>query len=173
LINQVHDNPTTEEEEKDHAAEVSNPTEQQENTPEEANKEAKCHKTEKETENPYKGRYAQIYDGVPTERPATVVNSYGKTVTNPPSPVFTKESTMIYMPIIPNEEAVKDFNPSTAKFSGSYNLVWTAEQIDMLLDLSRANFIAGEDAIKTAMMEAWQRNKTKREELQLKRSDLA
>ncbi|CAH0021212.1 unnamed protein product [Clonostachys rhizophaga] len=168
----AHDSPTTEEVEKGLAAEASIPAEWQENIPEEASKGAKIEKAEIETVNPYKGKYAQIYDGVPTERPATVVNSYGKTVTNPPSPVFTKESTMIYMPIIPNEEAVKDFNPSTAKFSGSYNLVWTAEQINMLLDLSRANFAAGEDAIKTAMMEAWQRNKTRREELQLTRSDL-
>ncbi|VUC28088.1 unnamed protein product [Clonostachys rosea] len=168
LPKQADDNTSTKEN-KDH--EPSTPTENNtEIIPESVGKGESNVEKEEKPGNPYEGKYAQIYDGVPTERPATVVNSYGKTVTNPPAPIFTKEATMIYMPIIPNDGAVKDFNPSTAKFSGSYNLVWTPEQIDMLLDLSRANFAAGEDAIKTAMIEAWQRKKRKREESQFKTS---
>jgi cytosolic phospholipase A2 len=113
--------------------------------------------------NPYEGRYAQIYDGVPCERPAMVVDSYGRTVTNPPAPTFGRPSTMVYMPLLPNDAAVWDFNPSTAKFSGSYNLVWTPEQVDTLVTLSRANVAAGGEALKTALYEAWQRRKTARE----------
>ncbi|SMR42897.1 unnamed protein product [Zymoseptoria tritici ST99CH_1A5] len=75
----------------------------------------------------FKGVYGQIYDGVPFPRPATVVDSYGRTVTNPPAPVFEQECTMVYMPMLPNERAVKNFDPSTAKFS--VNLVWTPEQV--------------------------------------------
>ncbi|RMZ82198.1 hypothetical protein DV738_g1736, partial [Chaetothyriales sp. CBS 135597] len=83
----------------------------------------------------FKGLYAQIYDGtVLKERPETVTDSYGREVKNPPAPPSHQDCTMVYLPILPNEAAVKDYDPSTAKFSGSYNLVWTQEQVQMLLD---------------------------------------
>jgi phospholipase A2 len=110
-----------------------------------------------------KGLYAQIYDGTLIERPPIVVDSYGNTVTNPPAPICHFENTMVYMPLLPNERAVPGFDPSTAKFSGSYNLVWTPEQIDMLMKVSVQNFRDGEDTIKTALKDAWMRKKAKRE----------
>lgn len=122
-------------------------------------------KPSKEIGNPdrFKGLYAQIYDGTLIERPATIVDSYGKTVTTPPAPVCHQECTMVYMPLLPNDKAVPDFDPSTAKFSGSYNLVWTPEQIDMLLKVCVQNFRDGEDTIKVALRDAWLRKKAKRE----------
>jgi phospholipase A2 len=111
----------------------------------------------------FDGLYAQIYDGVPCERPATVVDSYGRTVTNPPAPVYSRECTMIYMPLLPNERVVPDFDPSTAKFSGSYNLVWTAEQVETLIKVCNANFNDGESTIREALHEAWLRKKALRE----------
>ena len=113
--------------------------------------------------NRFKGLYAEIYDGEQCGRPATVVDSYGHTVINPPAPVFKGDSTMIYMPLFPNERAVPNYDPSTAKFSGSYNLVWTPEQVDMLIKVCEANFQDGQDAIKTVMLESWQRKKARRE----------
>lgn len=111
----------------------------------------------------FKGLYAQLFDGVPCERPETVVDSYGKTVSNPPAAKFEKEVTMIYTPLLPNERAVPDFDPSTAKFSGSYNLVWTPEQVETLIKVCRANFDEGEETVKTAMREAWLKKKRARE----------
>ncbi|KAF2161846.1 hypothetical protein M409DRAFT_58911 [Zasmidium cellare ATCC 36951] len=111
----------------------------------------------------FNGLYAQIYDGVPCERPQTVVDSYGRTVRNPPAPITDRECTMIYMPLLPNERAVADFDPSTAKFSGSYNLVWTPEQVETLVKVCDANFREGEGTIKEALHEAWERKKRERE----------
>lgn len=116
-----------------------------------------------EDPNRFNGLYAQIYDGTPCERPETVVDSYGRTVTNPPAEVHPGECTMIYMPLLPNERAVSDFDPSTAKFSGSYNLVWTPEQVETLVKVCVGNFRDGEDTIKEALHEAWQRKKAARE----------
>ncbi|KAK3934051.1 acyl transferase/acyl hydrolase/lysophospholipase [Diplogelasinospora grovesii] len=49
-----------------------------------------------------------------------------------------RELYVVYCPLLPN--AVNpDFNPSTASFSNSYNLVWTPEQIRMLFATSEAN----------------------------------
>jgi cytosolic phospholipase A2 len=111
----------------------------------------------------FQGLYAQIYDGMPAARPETVVDSYGHTVQNPPAAVVNREVTMVYLPLLPNERAVPGYDPSTAKFSGSYNLVWTPEQIDMIVNCSIANFRNGEEAIKEALFNAWQRRKWMRE----------
>ncbi len=70
---------------------------------------------------------------------------------------------MVYMPMLPNEKAVADFDPSTAKFSGSYNLVWTPEQVETLVKVCVQNFRDGEDTVKQALREAWQRKKDIRE----------
>ncbi|KAI7779032.1 hypothetical protein LA080_001378 [Diaporthe eres] len=49
-----------------------------------------------------------------------------------------RELYIVYCPLLPN--AVRpDFDPSTAAFSTSYNLVWTPEQIKLLLATSEAN----------------------------------
>jgi phospholipase A2 len=111
----------------------------------------------------FKGLYAQIYDGELIPRPENVVDSYGETVKNPPAPVCHQGCTMVYMPLLPNEKAVPGFDPSTAKFSGSYNLVWTREQIEVLLKVCSQNFKDGETAIRTALREAWQKKKQARE----------
>jgi phospholipase A2 len=55
-----------------------------------------------------------------------------------------QDCTAAYLPLLPNEKAVQWYDPSTAKFSGSYNLVWTPEQVQMLVDVSKANFQEGQ-----------------------------
>lgn len=119
---------------------------------------------ESDKANQFKGLYAQIYDGnILVDRPEKVVDSYGHTVTNPPAPPCLHKSTMIYMPLLPNETAVPDFDPSTAKFSGSYNLVWTPEQVEMLITVCLANFADSEDNIKDVLREAWLKKRKQRE----------
>ncbi|KAL1969192.1 hypothetical protein VTN77DRAFT_446 [Rasamsonia byssochlamydoides] len=110
-----------------------------------------------------KGHYAQVYDGTLCERPATVVDSYGHTVTNPLAPVCYRENTMIYMPLLANERAVPGFDPCTAKFSGSYNLVWTPEQVEMLLKVAAANFAEGQETIRQVLRETYEKKKARRE----------
>lgn len=122
-------------------------------------------KPDPDTTNPdrFTGLYAQIYDGMRNARPETVVDSYGETVTNPPAPTVTQDCTMVYLPLLPNERAVPGYDPSTAKFSGSYNLVWTPEQVEMIVKTSVANFKAGEATMKEALRNAWMRKKQQRE----------
>ena len=115
----------------------------------------------------FKGLYAQIYDGKLEPRPETVVDSYGDTSTNPPAPTVQRESTMVYLPLLPNERAVPGYDPSTAKFSGSYNLVWTPEQVEMLINVWKQNFADGQGNIKTALKETWMKKKAMREREQL------
>jgi phospholipase A2 len=112
----------------------------------------------------FKGMYAQIYDGtVVEERPAIVIDSYDQVVTNPPAAPVENDCIVVHMPLLPNEKAVKDFDPSTAKFSGSFNLVWRADQVEDLVRVSAANFRSGESVMKTALRDAWLRKKARRE----------
>ncbi|KAH8821995.1 acyl transferase/acyl hydrolase/lysophospholipase [Xylogone sp. PMI_703] len=45
---------------------------------------------------------------------------------------------LIYCPLLPNSRDFT-FDPSTASFSNSYNLVWTPEQVQTLFDTSESN----------------------------------
>lgn len=107
--------------------------------------------------------YAQIYDGTHMPRPETVVDLYGNTVSKPPTPVVEQDCTMVYLPLLPNERVAPGYDPSTAKFSGSYNLVWTPEQVDTSIATSEANLRAGESVVKEALRVAWRKKKILRE----------
>lgn len=59
--------------------------------------------------------YAQVFDGKLCDRPEIVVDSYGKTFPTPPAPIVRQESSIVYMPLLKNEEAVPDFNPANSE----------------------------------------------------------
>ncbi|EED15715.1 cytosolic phospholipase A2, putative [Talaromyces stipitatus ATCC 10500] len=107
--------------------------------------------------------YGQIYDGNLFSRPAHVIDSYGHTVTNPPAPICYKDNTIIYMPLLENEDAAPGFDPSTAKWSGSYNLVWTCEQVETLIKVSAANFVKAQANIRKVLLEVYEKKKSTRE----------
>jgi phospholipase A2 len=111
----------------------------------------------------YKGMYAQIFDGTLEKRPATVVDYYGHTVTNPPAPTCHTECTLVFMPLLSNEAAVPGLDVSAKNFTHWTNDVWTPEQIDMLVKVCKANFHEGQPAIRTALSDAWMKKKTRRE----------
>ncbi|KAF2668372.1 putative cytosolic phospholipase A2 [Microthyrium microscopicum] len=112
--------------------------------------------------NRFDGCYAQIYDGTVCPRPDTIVDSYGHTVQNPPAPISHHECSMLYLPLLPNEREVPGFDPSTAKFSGSYNLVWTAEQVETLVKVCIANLRDGENTVRNVLRESYEKKKKKR-----------
>ena len=66
------------------------------------------------------------------------------------------------MPLLPNERAVPEFDPSTAKFSGSYNLVWTEEQVEKLIKVCIQNFKDGEGTIRQLLMEVYEKKRARR-----------
>ncbi len=81
--------------------------------------------------NRFQGLYTQIYDRTLCQRPETVVRQ--DSGTPPPGPIRYKECTFACLPSLPYGRAVPgyDFNP--AMFSGSYNLVWTLGQVEILV----------------------------------------
>ncbi|KAH8652079.1 acyl transferase/acyl hydrolase/lysophospholipase [Xylariales sp. PMI_506] len=72
------------------------------------------------------------------------------------------ELYIIYCPLLPNS-INPEFNPSTAAFSTSYNLVWTPEQINTLITTSGANLEHyGIDVIKQVMKKVYLSKKERR-----------
>lgn len=66
-------------------------------------------------------RYAQVFDGVPTHPPEQEGGEAKRSNIGVPQAV--RKMTQIYVPLLPNARQ-PEYDPSGAKFSGSYNLVW-------------------------------------------------
>lgn len=104
--------------------------------------------TAAEIEERFKGRYAQVLDCTPIaeeDREEGEGKTYvedGIRYNNRHQPQATDRTTMIYMPLLPNA-CQPEYDPSTAPFSSSYNLVWTDEQVGTIRKTSRENVVSG------------------------------
>ena len=71
---------------------------------------------------------------------------------------------LVYCPLFPN--AVQPgFDPSTAHYSTSYNLVWTADQVRALLRTAMANVEEGSrsiEVIRAAVRDAYEARRARR-----------
>lgn len=78
----------------------------------------------------------------------------------PPAPADV-EPAIVYLPLLPH--AVQpDYDPSTADFSSSYNLVWTQHQVETLRITAEANVRQALPTIRSVIREAYQRKKAAR-----------
>ncbi|KAE8260358.1 hypothetical protein A4X13_0g369 [Tilletia indica] len=69
---------------------------------------------------------------------------------------------MIYCPLLPSAR-IPDFDPSTSAFSTSYNLVWTPDQVETLVQCSKFNtedYVL--DAIRQTVREVYETKKRRR-----------
>ncbi|KAF9358776.1 hypothetical protein BGX26_000919 [Mortierella sp. AD094] len=76
--------------------------------------------------------------------------------------------TLIYFPLIPNEEYKKDFDPSTEPFCSTFNFEVRQEQVTLLAGLGEANFNKGVDDVKNVLKETWLRKRSERLEREKK-----
>lgn len=100
--------------------------------------------------NEYEARLAQRFDGWRLRR--------GKPAGRDP------DVRLVYCPLFPN--AVQPgFDPSTAHYSTSYNLVWTADQVRALLRTAMANVEEGSrsiEVIRAAVRDAYEARRARR-----------
>lgn len=100
--------------------------------------------------NEYEARLAQRFDGWRLRR--------GKPAGRVP------DVRLVYCPLFPN--AVQPgFDPSTAHYSTSYNLVWTADQVRALLRTAMANVEEGSrsiEVIRAAVRDAYEARRARR-----------
>ncbi|KAF9436779.1 hypothetical protein BGZ76_003010 [Entomortierella beljakovae] len=70
--------------------------------------------------------------------------------------------TLIYFPLIPNEDYEKEFDPSTDPFCSTFNFEVKSDQVTLLAGLGEANFNKGLAEVKKVLKETWLRKKTER-----------
>ncbi|KZO97131.1 FabD/lysophospholipase-like protein [Calocera viscosa TUFC12733] len=125
-------------------------------------------------EERFQGRYAQILDAVPmwaghTGWPPKEGWYYtdggigrGTILCNEKDqPQARRGMLLVYAPLIPNR-VHPDFDPSSATFSDSYNLVWTPEQVYTIAETQRANITNALPTIREAIREVYERKKRER-----------
>ncbi|WFD26331.1 phospholipase A2 [Malassezia nana] len=98
----------------------------------------------------YEHKYAQRLDGWRRK--------------NGPSEGREPDIHFVYCPLLPNA-AQPGFDPTTAHYSTSYNLIWTADQVRALLRTAMANVEEGSRSVRVireAVREAYERKKKAR-----------
>ncbi|KAK4632336.1 Cytosolic phospholipase A2 zeta [Fulvia fulva] len=77
-------------------------------------------------------------------------------LTNPEAGV-----ALIYFPFLKNDK-VPGVDPKKSDFMSTWNFVYTAEEIDKVVNLARANFDEGKEQTKRTIRAVWQRKKAAR-----------
>jgi len=98
----------------------------------------------------YEHKYAQRLDGWRQK--------------NGPAEGREPDINFVYCPLLPNA-AQPGFDPTTAHYSTSYNLIWTADQVRALLRTAMANVEEGSRSVRVirdAVREAYERKKKAR-----------
>jgi phospholipase A2 len=68
---------------------------------------------------------------------------------------------LIYLPLLPND-SVPGIDPATSDFCSTWNFEWQPDQVDLLRDMTRANFDTGKERIRRAIKAMWQRKRDTR-----------
>lgn len=68
---------------------------------------------------------------------------------------------VIYFPFLPNP-SVSGVDPNTSEFMSTWNFIYTAEDIEKVVSLARANFREGEGKVKRVVRAVYERKKARR-----------
>ncbi|KAG2204450.1 hypothetical protein INT47_005241 [Mucor saturninus] len=84
-------------------------------------------------------------------------------------PENTNPITVVYFPLIVNENYDPEFDPQSAEFCSTWNFVYTSEQVDKLHELAEANIKDNLEKVRKVVKETWLRKRSDR----LKKQDLS
>lgn len=84
-------------------------------------------------------------------------------------PENTNPITLVYFPLIVNENYDPEFDPQSAEFCSTWNFVYTSEQVDKLHGLAEANIKDNIEKVRKVVKETWLRKRSDR----LKKHDLS
>ncbi|KDE02716.1 hypothetical protein MVLG_06747 [Microbotryum lychnidis-dioicae p1A1 Lamole] len=107
----------------------------------------------------FEGTYAQFLDGKALH---VVEGREGAVYNEKHQPQAWRDVTLVYLPLLPNV-CNPEHDPSTAPFSSSYNLIWTAENVQDIVKTATQNIRDGKVILNQAISEVY----AKREALRL------
>ena len=75
--------------------------------------------------------------------------------------------TVVYFPFLPNPK-VQGVDPDASSFLSTWNFIYSAQEIDKVVALARANFEAGRDQTKRTVRAVYERKRARRLEAEKK-----
>lgn len=70
--------------------------------------------------------------------------------------------TIVYFPLIVNENYDPDFDPQTAEFCSTWNFVYSSSQVSKLTGLAAANWNDNVDQVRQVLRKTWERKRNER-----------
>lgn len=77
-------------------------------------------------------------------------------------PSHVNPITVVYFPLIVNENYDPDFDPQTADFCSTWNFVYSTSQVSKLTGLAAANWNDNIDKVRHVLRKAWERKRSER-----------
>ncbi|RHZ58612.1 hypothetical protein Glove_372g46 [Diversispora epigaea] len=96
----------------------------------------------------FSNKYCEIYDFIPT----------GKTYDEflPPA---QKQFVLCYMRYLQNDKVDPDFVPAKSRMSNLFKFSYTADQVDLMIKLAKANWLESEKQVKGIIIDTWKKKK--------------
>ncbi|OAD02793.1 hypothetical protein MUCCIDRAFT_37692 [Mucor lusitanicus CBS 277.49] len=89
-------------------------------------------------------------------------NDGGASTTTTSYPENTNPITLVYFPLIVNENYDPEFDPQTAEFCSTWNFVYSSEQVNKLHGLAEANVKDNLEKVRKVIKETWKRKRDER-----------
>ncbi|CAG8443343.1 11240_t:CDS:2 [Ambispora leptoticha] len=96
-------------------------------------------------------KYVEVYDFTPTGEER---DEYW--------PAATHDTTLVYMPFLPNEKVDKDFVPAKSKITKFNCFTYSPENVDLVTRLAKQNWSEAEEIVKSVIKDAWEKKRTAR-----------
>lgn len=126
-------------------------------------------KKEKSSKSKYPLYTCTVFESTSSETtPANNANTDDTASIKTTYPENTNPITLVYFPLIVNDNYDPDFDPQHAEFCSTWNFVYTFEQVEKLHCLAEANVKDNLEKVRKVVKETWKRKRNKR----LKRENL-
>ncbi|GAA5799245.1 hypothetical protein HPULCUR_004655 [Helicostylum pulchrum] len=141
------------------------PVVQENNKSSEKTKES-CKPTTTTTTSKYTLNTCTVFESSSSETTPDKNDDSSSTMTTYPE--NTNPITLVYFPLIVNDNYDPEFDPQNAEFCSTWNFVYTSEQVNKLHELAEANVKDNLEKVRKVFKETWKRKRDER----LKREDL-
>lgn len=126
-------------------------------------------KESKQEEPKYALDTCTVFESSSSETIPSSDDDASKSTTTTSYPDNTNPITLVYFPLIVNENYDPEFDPQTAEFCSTWNFVYSSEQVNKLHGLAEANVKDNLEKVRKVIKETWKRKRDER----LKREDLS
>ncbi|CAG8566811.1 13306_t:CDS:2 [Cetraspora pellucida] len=96
-------------------------------------------------------KHCEIYDYIPNGK----ATAHNLQATNP--------TVFCHMPYLKNDKVDPTFEPLKASFTNTINFIYTAEQVDLMFNVAKQNWLDNEHKIKEVIIKEWKKKRIARQ----------